>query len=66
MVIGDEAGFHFRPGDRRLPERVRIVPLPAYSPELDPVEKLRDVVKDSLCNRVYKGIEALWMPQALP
>lgn len=59
VVIGDQAGFHFRPGDERLPERVRIIPLPAYSPELNPVERLWDVVKDSLCNRVYKGIEAL-------
>ena len=59
VVIGDQAGFHFRPGDERLPERVRIIPLPAYSPELNPVERLWDIVKDSLCNRVYKGIEAL-------
>jgi transposase len=59
VVIGDQAGFHFRPGDERLPEQVRIIPLPAYSPELNPVERLWDVIKDSLCNRVYQGIEAL-------
>lgn len=59
VVIGDQAGFHFRPGDERLPEQVRIIPLPAYSPELNPVEKLWDSIRDSLCNRVYKGIEAL-------
>jgi transposase len=59
VVIGDQAGFHFRPGDERLPERVRIIPLPPYSPELNPVERLWDVIKDGLCNRVYKGIEAL-------
>ena len=59
VVIGDRAGFHFRPGDERLPERVRMIALPAYSPELNPVERLWDVLKDTLCNRVYKGIEAL-------
>jgi transposase len=59
VVIYDQAGFHFRPGDERLAEQVRIIPLPAYSPELNPVERLWDVIKDSLCNRVYKGIEAL-------
>lgn len=59
VVIGDQAGFHFRPGDKRLPEQVRIIPLPAYSPELNPAEKLWDVIKDSLCNRVYQGIEAM-------
>jgi hypothetical protein len=59
VVIGDQAGFHFRPDDARLPERVRIIPLPAYSPELNPVERLWDIIKDSLCNRVYKGIAAM-------
>jgi transposase len=59
VVIGDQAGFHFRPDDSRLPPRVRIVPLPAYSPELNPVERLWDLIKDALCNRVYKGIQAL-------
>jgi hypothetical protein len=58
-MIGDQAGFHFRPGDKRLAEQVRIIPLPACSPELNPVERLWDVIRDSLCNRVYKGIEAL-------
>ena len=38
---------------------IKHVTLPAYSPELNPVERLWDVIKDSLCNRVYKGIEAL-------
>ena len=46
VVIGDPAGFHFRPGDERLPEQVRIIPLPAYSPELNPVE----VVCVKFCN----------------
>lgn len=59
VVIGDQAGFHFRPDDARVPERVRILPLPAYSPELNPVERLWDILKDAVCNRVYQGIEKL-------
>jgi len=34
-------------------------PAAGLRPELNPVERLWDVIKDSLCNRVYKGIEAL-------
>jgi hypothetical protein len=40
LVIADQAGFHLRPGDPRLPEGVHAVPLPAYSPELNPCEQL--------------------------
>jgi transposase len=59
VIIWDQAGFHFRPGDPRLPARVHVLPLPAYSPELNPAERLWDVLKDALCNRVYAGIQAL-------
>ncbi len=59
VVIWDQAGFHHRPGDPRLPARVYVVPLPGYSPELIPVERLWDVVRDALCNQVYDRIEAL-------
>ena len=46
-------------GDARLPPRVHILPLPAYSPELNPPERLWDVIKDDLCNRIYESIDAL-------
>lgn len=59
VIIWDQAGFHHRAGDPRLPARVHVLPLPAYSPELNPPERLWDVIKDHLCNRVYHGIEAL-------
>lgn len=59
VIIWDQAGFHHRAGDPRLPPRVHVLPLPAYSPELNPPERLWDVIKDHLCNRVYQGIEAL-------
>lgn len=59
VVIWDQAGFHHRPGDPRLPARVHVVPLPPYSPELNPAERLWDLLKDALCNQVYRGIRAL-------
>jgi len=59
VVIQDGAGFHHRPSDRRLPANIHLVTLPAYSPELNPIEQLWDIVKDQLCNRVFKTPGAL-------
>jgi transposase len=59
VIIWDGAGFHHRDGDARLPPRVHLLPLPAYSPELNPPERLWDMIKDELCNKVYQDIEAL-------
>lgn len=57
VVIWDGAGFHPEKGE--LPDNVRLLALPAYSPELNPVEKLWDIVKDGICNRIYKTLEEL-------
>jgi transposase len=59
VVIRDQAGFHLRDGDERLPPRVRIVPLPPYCPELNPCEQLWDVLKDETSNHLHRSIEAL-------
>lgn len=59
VLIRDQAGFHLRDGDPRLPPRVRIIDLPPYSPELNPCEQLWDIVKDDIGNRVFETIEAL-------
>jgi transposase len=59
VVIQDQAGFHLRAGDARLPANVRLLPLPPYSPELNPVEKLGDLVKDAICNRLFTKLHTL-------
>ena len=59
VVVRDQAGFHLRDGDARLPERVRIIDLPPYSPELNPCEQMWDIVKDDTCNHVHKTIGEL-------
>jgi transposase len=59
VMIQDGAGFHLRDGEARLPDNLRIVTLPAYSPELNPVEGLWDQVKDVLCNQVYETLAEL-------
>ena len=59
VVVRDQAGFHLKDGDERLPERVRIVDLPPYSPELNPCEQLWDIIKDETCNKVFTTVEEL-------
>ena len=59
VLIRDQAGFHLRDGDERLPENVRIIDLPPYSPELNPCEQLWDLIKDELGNRVFETIDDL-------
>lgn len=59
VIIQDQAGFHVRAADSRVPANVRLMPLPPYSPELNPVEKLGDLVKDQICNRLYPSLRKL-------
>lgn len=61
VVIADQAGFHFRAGDPRLPRGLHIVSLPPYSPELNPCEQLWDVLKDTegFANGLFKSIKKL-------
>ena len=46
VVIWDGAGFHPKTGSHPIPERIRLLQLPASSPELNPVEKLFDQLED--------------------
>jgi transposase len=59
IVIADGAGFHLPDGHKLLPPQVRVITLPSYSPELNPVEQLWDIVKDRICNRVWPDMPSL-------
>lgn len=59
VIIADQAGFHLQADDPRLPANVRLLPLPPYSPELNPVEKLGDLVKDAICNQLFTALRPL-------
>jgi transposase len=59
VVIWDQAGFHPRPKAAALPARIHLLPLPAYSPELNPVEGLWDQVQDCTCNRRHADLDEL-------
>lgn len=57
VVIWDGAGFHQRDTAPDVPPNIRLITLPPYSPELNPVEKLWDIVKDALCNKLFDSLE---------
>lgn len=59
IVIRDQAGFHLRDGDTRLPDRIRIIDLPPYIPELNPCQQLWDIIKEEIGNRVFETVEEL-------
>ena len=59
IVIADGAGFHLPEGHELLPGNVRIITLPAYSPELNPIEGLWDIIKDRICNRLWADLASL-------
>jgi transposase len=63
VIIQDQAGFHLKESEESLPENVRLLPLPPYSPELNPVERMGDLMKDATGNRAFESLEA--MEQAL-
>ena len=59
VVIWDQAGFHPRAGATGLPANIHLLPLPPYSPELNPVEIIGDLIKDRIANTLWKTFEAL-------
>jgi len=59
LIIQDQAGFHLKAVDPRIPSNLRIISLPPYSPELNPVEKLGDLVKDAIANQLFGKLATL-------
>jgi len=58
-VIQDQAGFHLNPELHKIPARIHVLPLPPYSPELNPVEAIGDLIKDRIGNTLFDKMEAL-------
>ena len=59
VILWDNAGFHPGREDAELPAGVRLVCLPPYSPELNPIEPLWDQVKDRVANEVWATLEQI-------
>jgi transposase len=59
VLIWDGAGFHTSKG-LRVPQNVTLLQLPAYSPELNPIENLWHYLKSHFwSNRAYAGYDEL-------
>ncbi len=59
VMVWDQAGFHTSK-NLKIPANVTIVPLPPYSPELNPVENLWHYLRSHYwANRIYADYDAL-------
>lgn len=59
LMLLDGAGWH-RAKDLVLPDNIRLIPLPPYSPELNPVEHLWDEISEKwFGNLVFDSLRAV-------
>lgn len=59
VMVWDQAGFHTG-NDLKIPKNVTIIPLPPYSPELNPIENLWHYLRSHYwSNRAYADYDAL-------
>jgi len=58
VMVLDQATAH-RAKVLKVPERITIEALPAYSPELNPTERLWPLVKESVANRPQESLDEL-------
>jgi transposase len=58
VLVLDGAGWHTEPG-LAVPEGLRLVYLPPYTPELQPAEHLWPLVDEPVVNRYFQTIDGL-------
>jgi transposase len=59
LIIVDRAAWHTTP-KLHVPENISLLPLPPYSPELNPTEQVWEQLRrNSLSNRCFKNYEAI-------
>lgn len=60
VLICDRAGWHQKGKKLQLPENIRLLPLPSYSPELNPMENVWDYLRQNkLCSTVWDSYEEI-------
>jgi len=60
VVVWDGAGFHPKTSaHEKIPQGVHVITLPPYSPELNPIEQLWDLIQDKIANKLFKTIERM-------
>lgn len=59
VIQVDQAGWHSSK-DLIIPENIRLIPQPAYSPELNPVEHIWEELREkAFSNRVFASLDAV-------
>lgn len=58
VLVLDGAGWH-KPRKLAIPDGIHLLFLPAYSPELQPAERLWPLINEAIANRCFDTIEAL-------
>jgi len=58
VLVVDGAGWHTSK-KLKIPEGIHLVHLPAYSPELQPAERLWPLLRERTANRVWKDLPEL-------
>jgi len=58
IVVIDNAGFHSTK-NMKIPENIKLLRIPPYSPELNPCEQIWAYIKKRFKNRVYENLENL-------
>jgi transposase len=58
VIVMDQATAH-RAKALRVPDRITLVDMPAYSPELNPTERLWPLVKEPVANRMQESLAEL-------
>jgi transposase len=54
----DQAGWHMS-DQLEVPESIHLVPMPPYSPELQPAERLWPLVNEVLANQAFESIRSV-------
>jgi transposase len=58
ILLLDRGRFHTSKG-LRIPCNVAFILLPPYSPELSPIERVWESIKDEIANELYTDIDSL-------
>lgn len=58
VLLVDRAGWHMTP-ELIVPEGIHLFPLPAYTPELQPVECAWPLVRESMANQPFNDLDEM-------